>query len=195
MAKVWRIFRLFYPDLFKVPLGEATDYPLPRYAEEWKLCRRLQDIVDRPPLAVGMARKAGLDYYPGSPSVPGVDDPGVFLRPALAERRFRVRHGAIATAELKKVETFSVPGRIKYFPLTPQWWDELKVPRGMPVRVGEVPALRGSGMIKGHPPPLCSGHPPLVLPRSRDSGEAPGECQKPSGSPQLDGEGLSRSRC
>lgn len=34
MAKVWRIFRLFYPDLFKVPLGEATDYPLPRYAEE-----------------------------------------------------------------------------------------------------------------------------------------------------------------
>lgn len=65
MAKVRRNFRLFYPGLFEVPLGEATDYPFLRLAEESKLCLRLQDVVDRPPLAVGMAREAGLEYDPG----------------------------------------------------------------------------------------------------------------------------------
>lgn len=53
-------------------MGDATDYPFLRFAGEWKLRRELQNIVDRPPLAVGMAREAGLDYYPGLPPVPGV---------------------------------------------------------------------------------------------------------------------------
>lgn len=80
-------------------MGEATDYPFLLFAKKGKLCREMQDIVDRPPSAVEMARAAGLAYYPGSPFVLGVDDPGLFLRLALAERRFRVRHGVIATAD------------------------------------------------------------------------------------------------
>eukprot|EP00170_Pyropia_yezoensis_P004671 contig_18985_g4684 len=89
MAKVWRKYRLFYPEHFVIPLGEATDYTFLRFAEEWKLCREMQDIVDRPPLAVEMSRAADLKCYPGSPPARGVDDPGFFLRPALAEWRFR----------------------------------------------------------------------------------------------------------
>lgn len=34
MAKVWRTFRLFCPNLFEILLGEATDYPFLRFAEE-----------------------------------------------------------------------------------------------------------------------------------------------------------------
>lgn len=96
-----------------------------------------------------MACEAGLDQYSGSPPVPGVDNPGFFLRLALAERRFLVHHGAITTAEQKEMEAFFVPDRIKYFPLTPQWWDVFEEPSGMVVRFREVPALRESVMIKG----------------------------------------------
>lgn len=96
-----------------------------------------------------MAREAGLDKHSGSPPVPEVDDPSFFLRPALGERGFRVRHGVIATAEQKKVEALPDLNRIKYFPLNPQWWDAFEVPHGIAARVGEVPALLGRIMIKG----------------------------------------------
>lgn len=92
-----------YPDLFHVSFAEATDYPFLHFSAEWKLCRELQDNVDQPHLAVGTAPEAGLDYYPGTPPVPGVENPGFFLRPALAERRFRVRHGVIAPAVQRDV--------------------------------------------------------------------------------------------
>lgn len=87
-----------YPDLFEVPLGEATEYPFLRYADECKLCRELQSIINRPPLAMGTACEEGLEYLPCTPPLPGADDPGFSSRPTLAERRFRVRHGVLSTA-------------------------------------------------------------------------------------------------
>lgn len=60
-----------------------------------------------------------------------------------------MRHGVIATAVQLDVESYCVSECITFFSVTPQWWAELEVLCGISVRAGDVPALRGSDMVKG----------------------------------------------
>lgn len=64
MAGAWTTIRHLYPVLYEVPVRTPTDYPVLRFADDWKVARQLDKACARPPLPPGSMPVFDLAYNP-----------------------------------------------------------------------------------------------------------------------------------